>query len=122
MLATAIIYHISLATPSCKATPEHVDLLQMPESRYEEETVVGGYHVYMGIWDAAIGETPECEQEGKNIHDPYTVAVVKTGNVFGYVPLPIFSVCSFSRRKMARLRALSPEANNRETFLPRSKW
>ena len=25
----------------------------------------------MGIWDVAIGETLECKQEGKNIHDPY---------------------------------------------------
>ena len=83
MLATPIIYSISLATPSCNATPEHVDLLKMPESRHEEETIVGGYQVYMGIWDAAIGETLQCEQEGKNIHDPYAVAVVKTGNVVG---------------------------------------
>ena len=55
MLATPIIYYISLATPGCKATPEHVDLLKTPESRYEVETVVRGYHVYMGIWDATIG-------------------------------------------------------------------
>ena len=56
----AIIYRISLATPSCKATPEQVDLLKTPESRYEVETVVSGYHVYMGIWDAAMGEMLEC--------------------------------------------------------------
>ena len=63
MLATPIIYRTSLATPGRKATPELVDQLKMPESRYELETVVRGYHVYMGIWDAAIGETLECEQE-----------------------------------------------------------
>ena len=90
-----VSYTHSLTTPSCKATPEHVDLLKMPESRYEVETIVGGYHIYVGIWDAAIGQTLECEQEGKNIHESYAVAVVKTGNVVGYVPLAIFSVCSF---------------------------
>ena len=63
MLATPIIYRTSLAMPGCKATPERVDLLKMLESRYEVETVVRGYHVYMGIWDAAIGETLECVQE-----------------------------------------------------------
>ena len=47
MLAMRIIYRISLATPGCKA-PEHVDLVEMPESRYEVETVVLGYHVYTG--------------------------------------------------------------------------
>ena len=73
MLATSITYRISLVTPGCKATPEHVDLLKMPESRYEVEAVVRGYHVYMGIWDAAIAETLECEQEGKNIHTTLTL-------------------------------------------------
>ena len=98
MLAMPIIYRISLDTPSCKATPKHVDLLKMPESRYEVETVVCGYHVYMGIWDTTIGETLECEQDGKNTHDPYAVTVVKRGNVVGYVPLVILSVCSFSKK------------------------
>ena len=78
--------------PSCKA-PEHVDLVQVPESSYKVETVVHGYHVYMGIWDAGIGETLECEQEGKNIHDPYAVAVVKGGNIVRHVPCEISSVC-----------------------------
>ena len=81
MLARPIIYRISLVMPavrswvwlsetSCKATPKHLDLLKMPESRCEVETVVRGYHVYMGIWDAAIGETLECEQEGKSYTTP----------------------------------------------------
>ena len=43
-----------------EATPERVDLMKMLESRYEVETVVRGYRVYTGIWDAAIGETLEC--------------------------------------------------------------
>ena len=74
---------------------EHVDLLKMPESRYEVhvETVVHGYHLYMEIWDAAIGETLQCEQEGKNIHTAYAVAVVKGGDVVGHVPHTISSVC-----------------------------
>ena len=59
MLAMPIIYRISLATPGCKATPKHVHLLKMPESRYEVETIVRGYHVYMVIWDAAIEGTLE---------------------------------------------------------------
>ena len=65
------------------------------ESRYEVETVVRGYHVYIGIWNAAIGETLECEQEGKNIHNPYAAAVVKGGNVVGHVPraIPLRARC-----------------------------
>ena len=92
-----VMYHISLATPGCKAIPKHdVDLLKMPESKYEVETtdlIVRGYHVYMGIWDVAIGEMLECEQEGKNIRAPYAVAVVKGGNVVGHFPRAISSVC-----------------------------
>ena len=57
MLATPIIYRTSLATPGCKGTPERVDQVKMPESRYEVETVVRGYHAYMGILDTAIGQT-----------------------------------------------------------------
>ena len=63
MLATPIIYCTSLATPGCKATHERVDQMKMPESRYEVETAVRGYQVYMEIWYVAIGETLECEQE-----------------------------------------------------------
>ena len=118
MLATPIIYRISLATPGCKATPEHVDLLKMPESRYEVETVVRGYHVYMGIWDAAIGETLECEQEGKNIHDPYAVAVVKGGNVVGHVPRAISSVCFLFLKKNGKIKCLVTGKRQRSVDLP----
>ena len=40
MLVAPMMYHISLATRGCKASPEHnVDLLKMPESKYEVEIV-----------------------------------------------------------------------------------
>ena len=93
MLAMPIIYCISLAMPSYKAIPEHVVQLNMPEPRYEVETVVCGFHVYMRIRDTAIGGTLVCEQEGKKIHYPYSVAVVKEGIIVGHVWCAISSMC-----------------------------
>ena len=33
---------------------------------YRKACCVRGYHVYHGIWEAAIGEVPSCEQEPRN--------------------------------------------------------
>ena len=40
-------------------------------------TVDQGYHVYVAVWEAAVGQILHCEREGGNIHDPYAVAVVE---------------------------------------------
>ena len=90
----------------------------MPESRHEVETVFRGYHVYTGIWDTAIGETLECEQGGKNIHDPYAVVVVKGGNVVGHVPCAISSVCFLFFKKIGKITCLVTRKRQRSVDLP----
>ena len=42
------------------------------------EAMVRGYHVYRGIWNAALGEQLPCQREPMNSKDPFAVAVVKS--------------------------------------------
>ena len=44
----------------------------------EMETCVRGFHVYKAIWEAAVGEEPECRRERGNRVDRYAVAVINT--------------------------------------------
>ena len=44
---------------------------------YEVEVVDWGYHVYLAVWEAAVGQILPCQQEGGNINDPYKVAIVE---------------------------------------------
>ena len=44
---------------------------------YEVAPIGWGYHVYVAVWEAAVGQILPCKQEGGNIHDSYTVAIVK---------------------------------------------
>ena len=60
-----------------------------------EETIVRGYHACKEIWDAAIWQVLSCQQESGNIHDPYTVAIVKRGVIVGHVPWGVSLVCYF---------------------------
>ena len=36
---------------------------------YEVAIVDWGYHVYVAVWEAAVGQILPCKQEGGNIHD-----------------------------------------------------
>ena len=49
-----------------------------PES-YEVATVDRGYHVYVKVWEATVGQILPCEREGGNVHE-YTVAVVENND------------------------------------------
>ena len=44
---------------------------------YSVSSMVRGYHEYLHVWDAAIGEVLLCSNEDGNLHDPYAVAVKK---------------------------------------------
>ena len=59
----------------------------------ERSCCVRGYHVYMSIWHAVIGETLDCTRETTNERDRYAVAVVKSGSVTGHLPV---SKCALS--------------------------
>ena len=65
---------------------------------FEVEAIVRGYHVYEEIWDASIGEELLCARAPTNPRDPFTVAVVKSDQIVGHIPLKISSVCSLFLR------------------------
>ena len=65
---------------------------------FEVEAMVRGYHVYEEIWDASIGEELLCTREPTIPLDPFAVAVVKSDQNVGHVPLKISSVCSLFLR------------------------
>ena len=80
-----------------------VDQLQVVRSwkampTFEVEAMVRGYHVYKEIWDASIGEELLCAREPTNPCDPFAIAVVKSNQTVGHVPLKISSVCSLFLR------------------------
>ena len=54
--------------------------------------MVCGYRVYKEIWCAAIGEELPCKKEVENHHNPFVVAVVRSGGV-GHIPRKISSAC-----------------------------
>ena len=45
---------------------------------------VRGYHVYRDIWNPSVGETVNCEREGRNPEDSYTVALQKDDIIVGH--------------------------------------
>ena len=51
----------------------------MAANQFEVESMVCGYHKYKDIWEATLGENLKCQRENGNIHDIYTVAVLKSG-------------------------------------------
>ena len=65
---------------------------------FEVEAMVRGYHVYKEILDASIGEELLCAREPTNPCDPFAIAVVKSDQTVGHVPLKISSVCSLFLR------------------------
>ena len=74
----------------------------MEETRMEEfehRCSVRGYHIYLTIWDAVVGEMLECAREPLNEHDRYAVAVKKDGNIIGHLPRNISRCCSLFLRR-----------------------
>ena len=53
---------------------------------YALQTVVRGYHVYMQVWNATVGQVLPCQRERGNVHDPYSVAIVDGNTTAGHVP------------------------------------
>ena len=61
--------------------------------------MIRGYHVYMSIWAAEIGEYLSCARDVRNSHDPYAVSVNKGSTTVGHIPRMISCVCyTFLRR------------------------
>lgn len=56
---------------------------------FEIDSMIRGNHVYKDRWDSFIGEVLVCQREPHNFHDPFAVAVMKTGNIVGHIPRTI---------------------------------
>ena len=65
----------------------------------ERECCVRGYHVYIDVWDASIGEELDCHREPNNAKDPYAVKVVKSSVVVGHVPKKLSRIYSLFIRR-----------------------
>ena len=53
---------------------------ELAQTRYEVTIVDRGYHVYIAVWEAAVGQILPCEWEGGNIYNPYAVTVVENND------------------------------------------
>ena len=57
------------------------------------ESCVRGFHVYKDVWAPVTGEVLLCEMEGKNLFDPYAVAIKEGSEVIVHVPRKISAAC-----------------------------
>ena len=57
-------------------------------------SMVRRYHKYKDVWVATVGEWLLCQREDNNLHDLFSVAVIKNDYVVGYVPKKISTTCS----------------------------
>ena len=69
------------------------------DARCERNSCVRGYHIYMSIWDAVIGEELPCRRDTGNERDRYTVAVMKDETIIGHLPQKISRLCSLFLRR-----------------------
>ena len=75
-------------------------------SRYTVCSCVRGYHVYEGIWVAALGEQIGCIREPLNVMDRYAVALKKDGAVIGHLPQKILQICSLFIRRGGTIKCI----------------
>ena len=66
---------------------------------FQLSSMIHGYHEYLHIWDAVVGETLPCNHEVGNVHDPYVVSVKKGGVIVGHVPKKLSCLCSLFLRR-----------------------
>ena len=82
----------------------HAVEVEVSKMELSRVSCIRGYHVYKGIWNAAIGEVLVCEREPHNVEDRYAIAVKKDETVIGHLPRNLSRVCSlFVRRGSGRL-------------------
>ena len=47
------------------------------EEFFGRKCCIRGYHIYKEVWEAAVGESLECERDPENASNRYAVAVKK---------------------------------------------
>ena len=78
--SVAICAHLSVNT--VMSSSEQVQ----KREHLEINSFMRGYHVYMNIWDAVIGEKLELVREPTNLQDQTAVAVKKDQQIVGHIP------------------------------------
>ena len=58
---------------------------------FDVQAMVRGYHVYQHVWDVSIHEELLCARETDNLRDPFAVAVMKSHQTVGHIPVKILS-------------------------------
>ena len=69
------------------------------DGRCERNSCMHGYHIYMSIWDAVIGEELLCRRDTGNERDRYEVVVMKDGMIIGHLLRKISWPCSLLFRR-----------------------
>ena len=69
------------------------------DCRCEKNSCVHGFHIYMSIWDAVIGEELLYQRDTGNERDRYAVAIMKDGTIIGHLPWKISWPCSLFLRR-----------------------
>lgn len=77
--------------------------------------MIRNYHVYKEVWKATEGEILLCQRENNNYHDPFSVAVIKDGQIVGHVPKKISTVCSLFLRRGGTLYVCTVTEHRRYT-------
>ena len=85
---------------------------------FSVQAMVRGYHVYKDIWNAVDGETLGCRRETTNVHDPFSVTVVKDGTTVGHVPRKLSCLCSLFIRKHGILQCIVNGSRRHSSDLP----
>ena len=60
---------------------------------YEIDSCIRGHHVYKDRWTSFVGEILNCAREIDNLHDPYTVCVMKDEIIVRHIPRKISAAC-----------------------------
>ncbi len=50
------------------------------------ESVIRGHHVYKFIWTPSVGQILSLSREDGNVHNPYSVSVLKDAAIVGHAP------------------------------------
>ena len=88
-------------------------------TQWEVDSSVCGYHVYEGIWAAAMGEQIGCIREPLNVMDRYAVALKKDGTVIGHLPQKILQISSLFIRSGGTIECIVTGTRRYSTDLPK---
>ena len=69
------------------------------DGSFSISSMIRRYRIYKEVWEVTEGEILSFKRENDNYHNPFSVAVVKDGQIVGHVPKKISTVCSLFLRQ-----------------------